>query len=82
MDDISTNNAEFIPARSLVVKECFYSAEKTIPSLKMTPKGMKRSHCTVWGALQHHLKWALLSITLLFINPERILAVTFLFSQV
>lgn len=73
VDGISTNNAEFLPAWSLVVKESFYSAGKTIPSLKMTPKGMKLFHCIVWGALQHHLKWALLSVTPLFINPEKIL---------
>lgn len=73
VDGTSTNNAEFLPAWSLVVKESFYSAGKTIPSLKMTPKGMKLSHCIVWGALQHHLKWALLSVTPLFINPEKIL---------
>lgn len=49
VDGISTNNAEFLPAWSLVVKECFYSAGKTIPSLKMTPKGMKLLfHCIVW----------------------------------
>lgn len=71
VDRVFTNNAEFIPVWRLVVKECFYSAGKTIPSLKMTPKGMKLFHCIVWGALQHHLKWALLSVTLFFINPEQ-----------
>lgn len=65
------SSVEFLLAWGLVVKECFCSAGKTIPSLKMTPTGMKRSRHVVWVALQHHLKWALLSVTFLFINPEK-----------
>lgn len=85
MDGTSTSSVEFLLAWGRVVKECFYSAGKTILSLKMTPKGIKRLHCIVWVALQHHLKWALLSVALLFINPEKILhcyTTTVLFRQV